>query len=305
MTNLIRANLKSLPRYKTAIFSLILEIAFTGILAYIEFEMLADDGEIMAETSATYVMMFMGIIIGVIACSVAGTDYHEGTMRNKLIAGYSRTQVYISNYITTAIYSLLNFTLVMLFNSFLVFVIFEPTMSTKKYVMNLVMCIIPILVSVSIYNMIAMLLNNKTKAIIACIVMSYVFLLIMTTVEKMQLMPSSYTLRELPENLRQEMWNEIFSADSEEIPDEYLDVVLKNSEAKKEPFRTIYVLLDDIIPESSYFHVQLFELDTEYHYCIINIENVPHQIVHLGLAAIFGVLLNVIGVQIFKKKRLR
>ena len=153
MTNLLRANLKSLPRYKTALYSLIMEITFTFLLVYVEYKMVSDEGTVMAEDSATYVMMFMGIIIGVIACSVAGTDYHDGTVRNKLIAGYSRTQVYLSNYITTAIYSLLNYTIVMLFNSFLVFVVFEPILSTKKYVMNLVLCIIPVLISSAIYNM--------------------------------------------------------------------------------------------------------------------------------------------------------
>ena len=37
---------------------------------------------------------------------------------------------------------------------------------------------------------------------------------------------------------------------------------------------------------------------------VINNENVPHQVVQIGLATVFGALLNVIGVQIFKKKRL-
>ena len=42
------------------------------------------------------------ILTSILVSLFIGTDYHDGTIRNKLICGASRTSVYLSNFITMA-----------------------------------------------------------------------------------------------------------------------------------------------------------------------------------------------------------
>ena len=51
--------------------------------------------------------LFMGIIIAVFCSFFVGQEYSDGTIRNKIISGKKRTDIYLANFITSAIASLL------------------------------------------------------------------------------------------------------------------------------------------------------------------------------------------------------
>ena len=47
-------------------------------------------------------ILFTAVLIAIFTCFYIGTDYSDGTMRNKLIVGHSRRNIYISYFLTTA-----------------------------------------------------------------------------------------------------------------------------------------------------------------------------------------------------------
>lgn len=51
--------------------------------------------------------IYIAVVIAVFACFYIGTEHSDGTLRNKLIVGHSRTGIYLSNFLTTAIVALL------------------------------------------------------------------------------------------------------------------------------------------------------------------------------------------------------
>lgn len=48
-------------------------------------------------------IMFLPAIIAIFSCFFIGTDYSDGTIRNKLIVGHSRSSIYLSYLLTTSI----------------------------------------------------------------------------------------------------------------------------------------------------------------------------------------------------------
>ena len=44
-----------------------------------------------------------GVLVGTVACMFIGTDYSDGTIRNKLVVGHSRAAVYLSNFMLAII----------------------------------------------------------------------------------------------------------------------------------------------------------------------------------------------------------
>lgn len=51
--------------------------------------------------------LYIAAVIAVFACFYIGTEHSDGTLRNKLIVGHSRTGIYLSYYFTTATVALL------------------------------------------------------------------------------------------------------------------------------------------------------------------------------------------------------
>ena len=48
-----------------------------------------------------FLQIFIGVLIAVFTCFFIGTDYSDGTVRNKMIVGHSREEIYLSFLLTT------------------------------------------------------------------------------------------------------------------------------------------------------------------------------------------------------------
>lgn len=111
MRNLIFANFSRL--WKSKIFWLLNIFCFSfGVFSYtlvaVNTRNLGQGWlEYNAHTYFYLPFLFIAIVIAIFSCFYIGTDYSDGTLRNKLIVGHSRTGIYLSYFLTTTIVAML------------------------------------------------------------------------------------------------------------------------------------------------------------------------------------------------------
>ncbi len=129
-------------------------------------------------------VFFVGsILIGIVSavfCSLfIGTEYNDGTIRNKVVVGHTRISVYMANFITVAVASVVM--CVVYFIAYLCVGIpllgfFEMEIKTAL-LLALAVFMLAIAFS-SIFILISMLNQNKANTAVICILMAFLLLLI-------------------------------------------------------------------------------------------------------------------------------
>lgn len=104
MGKLLSANFSRLKRDKVfwIVAAVILIVALANILISANSEeVMSESGFVVALEDFYYGQTpLMGIAFGLFMSLFLGTEYSDGTMRNKLIVGHTRIQVYLANFLT-------------------------------------------------------------------------------------------------------------------------------------------------------------------------------------------------------------
>ncbi len=108
MNNLLSSNVIRIKRDKifwSVVIALFLVVLGSMIITCVNVEKLPEDAtfEEYYFNSATYVGMFLAVF----SSMFLGTEYSNGTIRNKMIIGKTRTSIYLSNFITNVVVSFL------------------------------------------------------------------------------------------------------------------------------------------------------------------------------------------------------
>lgn len=124
-------------------------------------------------------MIMIGIILAAFSSLFIGTEYDEGTIRNKLMIGQSRVSIYLSNFI-----------------SCMGAAVFQAAVSIVcVYVVGMILCgktdmtagdffqlsaalVFLCIAYVSIYNLVSMLISSKSHAATINILLSFAFLIL-------------------------------------------------------------------------------------------------------------------------------
>lgn len=126
-------------------------------------------------------------IIGIFASCFTGlflgTEYSDGTLRNKLIAGRSRLQVYLSNMILSFAASLFASLLSILINCVLGIALFGPlTASFPQILQYLGLGILMVAAYAGIFTLIAMVIPSKSASSVICVLGFFLILIASTYV---------------------------------------------------------------------------------------------------------------------------
>lgn len=121
--------------------------------------------------------LFIGIMMAVFCSLFIGTEYSDGTMRNKIVIGHQRTSMYLANLITSAIVSIAM--CIMFFLPYLCIGI--PLLGFFEMDMKLVLLfsLASLMLAIafsSIFTLIAMLCHNKAITAVICILLALVLL---------------------------------------------------------------------------------------------------------------------------------
>ena len=121
--------------------------------------------------------MWLIVIAAVFIGLFIGTDYHNSTIRNKLIVGHTRTEVYFSNFIVC-----ISALLMMHFAYFVPvigigFPLVGNSASTGSLIKLTLISIATLISLCSIFLLISMLIHSKSNASVTAIIISVLFLM--------------------------------------------------------------------------------------------------------------------------------
>ena len=127
-------------------------------------------------------LLYVGFFFAVVSSMFLGTDYSDGTMRNKLIVGHTRTNVYLANLIVTFVAGLL-----IMCVWFIGALVGVPTLGFFTFTpVNLVgyfvFCILLVAAYSAINTFIAMLSSNKTTTVLISLALAFGLLLCASTI---------------------------------------------------------------------------------------------------------------------------
>lgn len=148
---------------------------FLDIIRYNEYGMYDD-------ALFAYVIM-TAICCAVFCSSFLGTEYSDGTIRNKLIVGHKRRDIYLSNLIVTFVTSLMMMVVFLLvYCSLGRLVTVAPKLPVSLILYYIGISLFTLAAFASIFNAIAMLISNKAVSSVICILFFFVLLVAAITI---------------------------------------------------------------------------------------------------------------------------
>ncbi|MDE6034982.1 MAG: ABC transporter permease [Ruminococcus sp.] len=231
-----------------------------------------------ADGFAFSLVLYIIFAISAFTAVFVGTDYSDCTIRNKLMVGNKRTEIYFANFITCAVANV-----IILMTSIIVtlgfgYALFRVTSLTAKEtaICIIIQCVTMIGFS-AILVLISMLIQSKASGAVTALIMTIVmFLAAMTISNKL----------EAPE-----YYEDLTEITSETGEVQYVPVETKNPSYITGTKREIYELLNDILPCNQFYQI-----------ACCNTENAGKLAIY---SALIMILSNGAGVVLFRKKDLK
>ncbi len=120
----------------------------------------------------------LGIMGAVLDSLLVGTDYSDGIIRNKLVVGRSRTQIYLSNFIACAAAGAVQlFFASAVIWTFIMLLMGRPQIGAPAFLSTCIVMLFLCVSYASIYNFVSMLVSGKAYASILNILLAVAFLI--------------------------------------------------------------------------------------------------------------------------------
>lgn len=117
-------------------------------------------------------IMYIGIFIAIFVSIFVGKEHSEGIIRNKIIVGHKRVNIYLSNLIisviTTIFYELIYLILMLIIG---IPLFGKLQMTSLEFVMSILNVFLVIIAYCSIFNLVTMLSSEVTIATTICIIL--------------------------------------------------------------------------------------------------------------------------------------
>lgn len=171
MTNLLHANFTKLKRDKFFWLTIIIMLAWglfaAGTQIYNAMKYKMDYATTMDSILFGYCWV-VGIVCAIFSSMYIGSDYSDGTVRNKLIVGHKRCSIYFANLITISTVMILSCAVFLISVSALGFPFIKEIIMDFKTAVIMILCSIPMIIAYSaIFTAISM--TNQNKAVVAII----------------------------------------------------------------------------------------------------------------------------------------
>lgn len=254
MSKLLRSNFARLWKSRIFWLGMLFSAGFSVFFILMRYIDIEQHQEVYANLDESYKnadeLIFMGGIIIIFAAAVfigifVGTEYSDGTLRNKLIIGHSRSSIYISNLIvctTAGIIMHLTYiiTTILLGNLLLE----DSTLTFKKILLLTLMGTAAMIAASSLLVMISMLIHSKSAGAVAILIATMVmFFASMTIFQRLS----------TPE------YNDAYSYIDEDTGKPVVVEKEKNTNYLTGTKRKVYEFLNDFIPTSQFYKSALLD----------------------------------------------
>lgn len=134
------------------------------------------------------------LFISIFAALFLGTDYSNGTIRNKLVIGHTRSEIYFSNLITTAAGGLM-----LLAAAWLVVFVTglclggEMGMPAEELMLKMLICISAVIAVSAIFTLLGMLIPSKSSIVTITLVLTFVLIIGAGVIESLLAQPEYVT----------------------------------------------------------------------------------------------------------------
>lgn len=114
--------------------------------------------------------LFTGIIAAVFVSLFVGTEYSDGTMRNKIVVGHTRSAIYLSNLVVNIVAAFITNLAFIVAVSAVGIPLFGPlTIGTQGVLLLLSISILMMIAFTAIFTLLGMLIQNRTIVAIVSI----------------------------------------------------------------------------------------------------------------------------------------
>lgn len=275
MNKLLAANFMRLKKSKVFYAGLIFMAGFALLMQLSNYNMMKDGTEISLDANFFNAVPFAGIVTAAFSALFIGTEYSDGTIRNKVLVGHKRRDIYFSNLIVCIVAIFIMYAV-----HWIVYVavgtpIFGWMHMETKAILLLILCVMLVVMAISsIFTLIVML--NQNKAVVSVVSVLLAFILLFT---------SSYILNRLnePEYYGGYVMNE--SRQVVKVEPE------KNERYISGTTRAVYEFFNDFLPGGQQLQIASYEVEKPWHL--------------MGYSASIAVIMTAAGVLLFRKKDLR
>ena len=144
------------------------------------------------------ILAIPGLILAVVCSLFTGTEYSDGTLRNKLICGHSRWCIYLSNFITCAAAGIL----INLFYMLMIFILGVPMfdefqMEAGTIVFVFFTGLLTMISYAACFTMVTMLSQSKTAAAVINILAVVIFMFLCSYLVALIAQPEYYSAIEM------------------------------------------------------------------------------------------------------------
>ena len=178
MRNLLSAGFARLWRCKTLWLSCLFLAGGTLMAIWTRYSERVEYGySSNLDTAFTYYVLFIAILIPIVCTMFIGTDFADGTIRNKMVCGHNRSSLYLSNLILCSVASLIMCTVAVvpglcvglpLLGGF--------NMGPVRAVLFFIGVYTLSLVWAALFSLLAMLVRSRTVSVVAAMLLSLALL---------------------------------------------------------------------------------------------------------------------------------
>lgn len=175
MRNLLRANFQRLWRSKIFYLAILSMSALAAFICWNQWdEMREFDAVITVDYALFLSQVVFGIVAAIFVSLFVGVEYSDGTIRNKILVGGKRTNIYLANFITCGAALAVVYAVSTAVALGLGVLLLEPSAVPARHLLIAFgMGLFMVLAYAAIFGFIAMVLSNRTYSAIVSILLAF------------------------------------------------------------------------------------------------------------------------------------